>query len=345
MAPARHGKRPTVSRDAPPSSNATVNLINLLVKQSIAQRGAGGGADQAGRRRGLCRAPGRARCRRQGGRRRKDGGGRGRRGLAARHQARHLRSRDRQASSCARRSEHEVMDEGEEGEAGPRRARIRNGCSASDFTATCGRATRATSSPRATTRFGGQLQCHQHRQPVRCRATLPTPILSGRPITPTRTAIASACARGSGWTPICSKASTAGLEDRHRRQQFAGVVQPDPGRLGRQFQQICGLARPRLHQVPYLGRSDASAPADSTIRSSPTDLVYHRDLGFDGFAIQVKQEVTPGLHAVLCLRARFPVFNTASRRWPERPILPARQVSQPRQMDVRCAVGGIVRRF
>lgn len=27
------GKRPTVSRDAPPSSNATVNLINLLVKQ------------------------------------------------------------------------------------------------------------------------------------------------------------------------------------------------------------------------------------------------------------------------------------------------------------------------
>jgi hypothetical protein len=32
---AQPGKRPTVSRDAPPSSNATVNLINLLVKQGV----------------------------------------------------------------------------------------------------------------------------------------------------------------------------------------------------------------------------------------------------------------------------------------------------------------------
>src|SRR5262245_8849912 len=28
-----NGKRPTVSRNAPPSPNATINLINLLVKQ------------------------------------------------------------------------------------------------------------------------------------------------------------------------------------------------------------------------------------------------------------------------------------------------------------------------
>ncbi|BBF93148.1 putative porin [Blastochloris tepida] len=41
----------------------------------------------------------------------------------------------------------------------------------------------------------------------------------------------------------------------------------------------------------------------------PTDLVFNKDLGFDGFAIQIKSEVAPGITPFLNAGA-FPVFNT-----------------------------------
>lgn len=43
---------------------------------------------------------------------------------------------------------------------------------------------------------------------------------------------------------------------------------------------------------------------------SPTDLVWHRDLGFDGIALQIGHEVAPGLRPFLVAGA-FPIFNTA----------------------------------
>jgi hypothetical protein len=42
---------------------------------------------------------------------------------------------------------------------------------------------------------------------------------------------------------------------------------------------------------------------------SPTDLVYHRDLGFDGFAAQVKHEIAPNVTPFIVAGA-FPIFNT-----------------------------------
>jgi hypothetical protein len=42
---------------------------------------------------------------------------------------------------------------------------------------------------------------------------------------------------------------------------------------------------------------------------SPTDLVYHRDLGFDGFAVQATREVVPGF-APFAVAGAFPLFNT-----------------------------------
>lgn len=42
----------------------------------------------------------------------------------------------------------------------------------------------------------------------------------------------------------------------------------------------------------------------------PTDLVYHRDLGFDGVAAKVKYEVSPGVVPFLVAGA-FPLYNTA----------------------------------
>jgi hypothetical protein len=42
---------------------------------------------------------------------------------------------------------------------------------------------------------------------------------------------------------------------------------------------------------------------------SPTDLVWHRDLGFDGFAAQLKHEVAPGVTPFLVAGA-FPTFNS-----------------------------------
>jgi hypothetical protein len=40
-----------------------------------------------------------------------------------------------------------------------------------------------------------------------------------------------------------------------------------------------------------------------------TDLVYHRDLGFDGFAAQARQEVWPGI-TPFAVAGAFPIFNT-----------------------------------
>ncbi|TAI60448.1 putative porin [Bradyrhizobium sp. Leo170] len=42
---------------------------------------------------------------------------------------------------------------------------------------------------------------------------------------------------------------------------------------------------------------------------SPTDLVWYRELGFDGFAVQAKQEVVPDITAFGVIGA-FPIFNT-----------------------------------
>ncbi|QUS42277.1 hypothetical protein RPMA_06035 [Tardiphaga alba] len=42
---------------------------------------------------------------------------------------------------------------------------------------------------------------------------------------------------------------------------------------------------------------------------SPTDLVWYRDLGFDGFAAQLKHEVSPGITPFLVAGA-FPTYNT-----------------------------------
>lgn len=42
---------------------------------------------------------------------------------------------------------------------------------------------------------------------------------------------------------------------------------------------------------------------------SPTDLVWHQDLGFDGFALQARYEIAPGLSPFL-VGGAFPVFNT-----------------------------------
>jgi Putative porin len=42
---------------------------------------------------------------------------------------------------------------------------------------------------------------------------------------------------------------------------------------------------------------------------SPTDLVYHQDLGFDGFAARVRREVAPGITPYARVGA-FPIFNT-----------------------------------
>lgn len=42
---------------------------------------------------------------------------------------------------------------------------------------------------------------------------------------------------------------------------------------------------------------------------SPTDLVWYREIGFDGFAIQAKHEVVPGVTPFAAAGA-FPIFNT-----------------------------------
>jgi hypothetical protein len=42
---------------------------------------------------------------------------------------------------------------------------------------------------------------------------------------------------------------------------------------------------------------------------SPTDLVYHRDLGFDGFAVQVTPEIQPGF-VPFAVAGAFPIYNT-----------------------------------
>lgn len=42
---------------------------------------------------------------------------------------------------------------------------------------------------------------------------------------------------------------------------------------------------------------------------SPTDLVWYRELGFDGFAVQAKQEVMPNISA-FGVAGAFPIFNT-----------------------------------
>lgn len=42
---------------------------------------------------------------------------------------------------------------------------------------------------------------------------------------------------------------------------------------------------------------------------SPTDLIWHQDLGFDGFALKAKYEVAPGITPFL-VGGAFPVFNT-----------------------------------
>jgi len=41
-----------------------------------------------------------------------------------------------------------------------------------------------------------------------------------------------------------------------------------------------------------------------------TDLVYYRDLGFDGFATQAKYEISPGI-TPFAVAGAFPIFNTA----------------------------------
>jgi Putative porin len=43
---------------------------------------------------------------------------------------------------------------------------------------------------------------------------------------------------------------------------------------------------------------------------TPTDLVYYRELGFDGFATQAKYEITPGI-TPFAVAGAFPIFNTA----------------------------------
>lgn len=43
---------------------------------------------------------------------------------------------------------------------------------------------------------------------------------------------------------------------------------------------------------------------------SPTDLVWHRDLGFDGLAVQARQEIAPGFTPFVAAGA-FPIFNTS----------------------------------
>lgn len=43
---------------------------------------------------------------------------------------------------------------------------------------------------------------------------------------------------------------------------------------------------------------------------SPTDLVWHRDLGFDGIALQVREELAPGFTPFMVAGA-FPIFNTS----------------------------------
>ncbi len=40
-----------------------------------------------------------------------------------------------------------------------------------------------------------------------------------------------------------------------------------------------------------------------------TDLVHHRDLGFDGFAVQARHEVVPGI-TPFAIAGAFPIFNT-----------------------------------
>jgi hypothetical protein len=42
---------------------------------------------------------------------------------------------------------------------------------------------------------------------------------------------------------------------------------------------------------------------------SPTDLVYHQDLGFDGFAVQAKHEFMPGF-VPFAVAGAFPTYNT-----------------------------------
>lgn len=43
---------------------------------------------------------------------------------------------------------------------------------------------------------------------------------------------------------------------------------------------------------------------------SPTDLVWHKDLGFDGIALQYKEQLSPGFTPFFVAGA-FPIFNTA----------------------------------
>ena len=111
--------------------------------------------------------------------------------------------------------------------------------------------------------------------------------------------------------PICSTGSAPACASRPART----VRQSRPTRRfgqreRRQFLEIRAVARSRLPEVSGLGRrSRVSVGRFDNPFWSPTDLVWYKDLGFDGFAVQAKHEVLDGF-TPFAVAGAFPIYNT-----------------------------------
>ncbi len=147
-------------------------------------------------------------------------------------------------------------------------------------------------------------------------------------------------------TALSGDGSDRGMERRTahggRRQQQPGLDQYDAWRRRRQLQQISDLARPGLYPLPDRERAfHRPASAGSTIRfSRQTDRsAWQDELGFDGVAAQVKYEVTPGF-VPFAVAGAFPAVQHAVQLPEQRPIGPGLRSSglrsaQHRQVSVR----------
>ncbi len=86
--------------------------------------------------------------------------------------------------------------------------------------------------------------------------------------------------------------------------------QSDVGRAREVIFQVCRMARPRR---PALCAEPQFGVFLRPVRHpffQATDLVWYRDLAFDGAAIQARREIRPGVEPFIVAGA-FPVFNTA----------------------------------
>ena len=308
-------------RNAPPSSNSTINLVNLLVKRGRAERRAGGGADQAGRRRGLCRA---RPCVTPPPRRKAPKAGATAADAASPPGTKHVTYVPEMVKQQLREEiKREVMAKAEK----------ENWASPGAYPEWAQRI-----------RFSGDFRARYEGDFFPTGNDNGDPnfnaINTGRPydasdvtnpnFSPTYNADQNrnrpACAPGSAWKQICSTASrpVCGSEPaiavRRSRPTRRSAARAEISPNTRSGSIAASSSISRVERFDVSGR-----PLRQPVLRA-TDLVYHSDLGFDGFAVKARHESFPGFTPFVVAGA-FPIFNTdsnaGSKFLPSEPSMPA----------------------